>query len=282
MKKSEAKKIIESNLKIKINKIFDKSRGYDHKVYIAESDKQDVVIRIPVKEKNKLFAQAWAFKEWFKLGIPVPKILVMTDKYLIEERIYGTDMDEIKLNSKQRKNIYYELGKHAKKMHTIKTKKFGYIVKEFEGETDSWKDWIYVDFCSNLSELQKANLIDRELLEKSKKYIDENKNILSNVEPKLLHGDLTPKNLIINNGKLSGIIDASDSISGDPYYDIAIANISANKEAKFFNEGYGDIDTSKVKFYTVYYSMWLLNFFGIIQKMEKEFKLFYDFLKFSL
>lgn len=282
MNKSEAKKIIESELKISVKKIFDNSRGYDHKVYIAESDKKDVVIRIPINEKNKLFAQAWAFKEWFKLGIPVPKILVMNNKYLIEERVYGTDMDETDLNSNQRKSIYSELGKYAKKMHSIKTKKFGYIVKEFEGETNSWHDWIYDDFSSNLNELQKANIVDKNLLNKSKEFIDKQKGFLNNVEPRLLHGDLTPKNLIIKNGKLSGIIDASDSISGDPYYDIAIANISANKEAKFFNEGYGDIDTSKVKFYTIYYSMWLLNFFGLIQKMEKEFKLFYDFLKFSL
>lgn len=57
----------------------------------------------------------------------------------------------------------------------------------------------------------------RELLEKLK--------IINRKEYKqtLIHGDFTIDNVLVNNGKITGVIDWSGGAYGDPRYDVSLA-----------------------------------------------------------
>ena len=78
------------------------------------------------------------------------------------------------------------------------------------------------------------------------------KNRPENLTVSLLHGDFRPKNILWNNGSISGIIDWEHSFYGDPYYDIAIMFYYLNDEEKqLFIENYGlnYFDDDKLKYF---------------------------------
>lgn len=263
-------KLIDGIIKEKFNsrvlKIKDSSKGFDHKVFIATTKDKDVVIRFPIKEKNKLMAQAWAFEKWKNLGLPVPKIFFVEKDYLIEEMIEGTDMNDADLSLEQQQKIMYTLGKIVHKMHTVKTQKFGYFKKPGIGEKDNWKTYVEKDFRGNLTEITKAKLITEQLNKKINTFFNERRDILNFSNPRLLHQDLSYDNIMVKNGKLSGIIDASDAISGDPMQDLAVINQHNFKRdvMKDFFKGYGKIDMKEINFYSLIHSIWLINLAGNI------------------
>lgn len=64
-------------------------------------------------------------------------------------------------------------------------------------------------------------------------------------EPVWLHGDLHPNNLLVSDGRISGVIDFGDLTAGDPATDLAIAWIMLPEagRARFYEE-YGLADES--------------------------------------
>jgi aminoglycoside phosphotransferase (APT) family kinase protein len=250
-------KVILKKEKIIPVKILEKSKGCDHKIYLIYSNEGNFVLRIPIKEKNKLISQSWAFRQWGKLKIPVPKIISVKKDYLIEELIEGEDMEDENLSKKIQEKILSDLGRYTKRMHSVKTKGFGYFDKEGIGKNKTWKEFIYKDFLETLEDNFKLGVIDKDIFEKVNNYLQENKKILNIKSPRLLHADLADCNIIIKNKNISGIIDASDSISGDPYYDLGV--VRKNFGEDLFNEflkGYGKINKKKLTFYTIYYYNW--------------------------
>ncbi|UQW98610.1 phosphotransferase [Rummeliibacillus sp. G93] len=66
-----------------------------------------------------------------------------------------------------------------------------------------------------------------------------------NFKQTLIHGDFTIDNVLLHNGKVSGMIDWSGGAYGDPRYDVALAirpkpNVFENSDREIFFEGYGN------------------------------------------
>ena len=80
----------------------------------------------------------------------------------------------------------------------------------------------------------------RELLEKIKN------NKPKEYKQTLIHGDFTIDNVLVNNGKITGVIDWSGGAYGDPRYDVSLAirpkpNAFEDEiDKEIFFEGYGD------------------------------------------
>ena len=85
--------------------------------------------------------------------------------------------------------------------------------------------------------------------------------------------------------KISGIIDASDSMSGDPMYDLGVINQHTFRRKglmDYFFKGYGKVDTRKVNFYSLVHAIWLTNFHGLIHKNKQELKKDIDSIEYYL
>lgn len=60
-------------------------------------------------------------------------------------------------------------------------------------------------------------------------------------EPTWLHGDLHPHNILVDDGRLSGIVDFGDITSGDPATDLSVAWMMLPAEShRSFRHAYGD------------------------------------------
>ncbi|WP_322421814.1 phosphotransferase [Jeotgalibacillus haloalkalitolerans] len=90
---------------------------------------------------------------------------------------------------------------------------------------------------------ESASVIPEPLYEKLKQYIEQLEEWENPAGTVPLHGDLHPKNMIVRDGRLVGIIDWGDAHIGHPAADLSIgfACMSKAVRAEFF-EAYGDID----------------------------------------
>ncbi|WP_280421871.1 aminoglycoside phosphotransferase family protein [Nocardia carnea] len=66
--------------------------------------------------------------------------------------------------------------------------------------------------------------------------------------PVWVHGDLHPANVVVSDGKLSGIVDFGDLFAGDPAWDLAAAWVilPAGGAARFF-DAYGQADEGTIR-----------------------------------
>ncbi|MBW2973214.1 aminoglycoside phosphotransferase family protein [Candidatus Woesearchaeota archaeon] len=270
---NKAKKIIEKETKAEIRLLEDATKGWDHKVYIAQTNKGCFVLRVPIKDRNKIKIQAWVCNKWHKLGVPVPKPIILRRNYLVEECIPGIDMEHIKLTNMQRKTLMQKLCSYLKKMHTIKTKKYGPLAKPGIGKYDSWKDFTDTLAVDCLRKCRRQGKLSRIKAEQIKKEYDQFKEYLLNFkDSRLVHSDLCADNIMINKGKLSGIIDAADALSGDPLFDIAVMYYdTADKNIiRNISKTYGKIDFKIVRVYAIIACLWVLAYHKSRKDILKE------------
>lgn len=249
-----AKNIIEKETKSEIRLIEDTSKGWDHKVYIAQTNKGCFVLRVPIKDQNKIKIQAWACNKWHKLGVPVPKPIILRKNYLIEKCVPGIDMEDAKLTIAQKKSVYKKMCYYLKKMHKVKTKGYGPLVKPGVGKYKFFKDYIdsfinhKLKFC-----LRKGMISAKTAKEIMKEYAELEAYFRNFKNPCLVHADLCVDNIMILNNKFSGVIDAADASSGDPLFDPA-AILFENPNNIFLNwliKIYGKENARKIRFYAI-------------------------------
>lgn len=239
----EASRIM-TKLGYNILKAVDKSKGSDHKIVLLYTDKGNYVYRYCSNNKA-IMSHTYAINKWSNLGFP--KLVVKKRYYLIETMIPGKDMSESKLTNEQKLRIMRKLGIILKKMHHIKTKKYGYLIKPGVGQVNNWNKYI-VRLTRRRMKILSPNLITR-----IKNYLKN--NIIECHNPVLLHKDINPENIMVYKGNLSGIIDAADAVSGDPLYDIAIVyDRFRNRDKKYPDalvKSYGKVDLKKLEYYTI-------------------------------
>jgi aminoglycoside phosphotransferase (APT) family kinase protein len=271
--KSKVKVIVEKELQTKVLSLKDSSKGWDHKVYILSTKKGKFVVRIPLKDKNKIKLQTWVCRRWDVLGVPVPEPVIVKKDYMIETFIEGKDISATKLTQKQRDSFFYELGKYLKKMHSVKTKEYGYFKSEGVGKYKNWHSFIGDDFLTNLKTCVEKNRISTGMAAELISHYTQNKDYLKKFNsPRLLHSDLSPDNLMAKNGNFSGIIDVADAFSGDPMYDIAgIFYSYADKNLiDVVERSYGKLNRKLVKYYAMTSNIWLVATMG--DKIANEVK----------
>ncbi|MCA0969227.1 phosphotransferase [Halobacillus litoralis] len=108
------------------------------------------------------------------------------------------------------------------------------------------------------------HVLSRSLLDELKSYVEHVPDEENPEGQTFVHGDLHAKNIIMDQGRISGIIDWGDAHLGHPAVDLAFVYMTLQPEdrAGFFQE-YGDVDlyTEKLaRFRALFTSIMLLQF----------------------
>ena len=196
----------------------------------------------------------WALKQCSKKDIPVPEILtfgtVQTElptlcQYLLVERIPGKPLKEqLHLRRKEIKSYYKEAGYLLSKIHTIKTKGFGPLKSKGKGSFNSWEEFILRHISTRLlNYLLENRIINESLRNRIFDIFNSEEAYLELKSPVLLHGDFSNNHIFIDKGRVSGIIDFEDCISGDPLYDLVSPELYCEiagtpSPIPYFLEGY--------------------------------------------
>lgn len=236
--------------------------GEVNKTYKLETSTKPYILRY------KDFDFSWATDPEFiskslsKLNIPQAKIIYFENNpgkdYCIEiqEFIDGEAADIAIHNSRLTKADYYQkLGEILKKIHSVKTNRFGHINtnKQFYTDVDSYWRSKFKDRVKAINRLQKKVKLDKS--EISDKFSELISFLDMELFPVLIHGDATPDNAIYTTAKQLILIDWDGAI-GDCWmrdfawltffsdYNDSQYQISPTQELLInsFFKGYGRID----------------------------------------
>lgn len=201
-------------------------------------DNREVIFRgHPPKVINTYFWSESLIAETVRLHhLPAYKTYLIDDSrkffdfdYMLMESLPGENMKTLwPIKPDLDSQLMLETGQYLAKIHSIKTKKFGFFNNQIAkkehrlvGIHNHWSEHITAALTENLKFLIKNQIIT--ILQKNKleKVFVRNKNLLKLKQGSLIHNDLADWNLLVNNNHISGIIDWDESHSGDPVMDFA-------------------------------------------------------------
>jgi len=204
------------------------SGGLKNAVYLLDDGKEKVVLKIAPKDETKMISadrnilwwEARMLKLMNEYDIPIPKFIAYDDSgnicqspYILMSYIEGKNYLEIKesLSSEEIANIEYQLGVISKKICSIKGNEF------FLPSQPNKKFNNNFEFVLNLFELllNDAKSKNMDLGEDSyniiRNIIYSKKDSLNNISNLCLnHTDIWDGNVIVNEGRVEGIVDFTD------------------------------------------------------------------------
>jgi aminoglycoside phosphotransferase len=253
-------RIFLEELNRKVISIADKSKGVDQKVSIIKTDKGVYVVKQPKTETDKIIKEIVATRLCHKKNISVPKVIFSNCNLLIETHIKGKDLDELKTTRKNFENIYFQIGKLMKRMHSIKGSSYGPVIKnKLVGKYQTYKEFIESWFPKEYARLKNTNYYYENTMKKILQHYKKNIHLISD-ESVLLHSDLADGNIVIDNNKVAGFIDFGDLMVGPAMQDFSYMYIYHFGDYKFDKlvEGYGKINMEELRFYTFCHMVWRL------------------------
>lgn len=229
--------------------------GEVNEVYqITAQNEQKVIVRISRLGPASFEAEEKVINWVRKVGVPAPKVLLVQNAkfdsleitFCVEEKIEGVPLKDImdNLDRGSLKKIVFEAGGILSKIHSIPVKIFGYM--DDPKKYKSWEDFVFGLDKDLVYKAGEWMGVDNKLIKKAFGILESEPDIFKVTEPKLLHGDFSPKHWLIERGKINGVIDFEDAKGGDPVRDLAWLEFFYPEPFPFetFLEGY----TNKIIF----------------------------------
>ena len=168
-------------------------------------------------------------------GIPTPTVLrshrsnapAVEPSWMILEFVEHQEVDQLDVE------LQYQLGAITRRIHNIQPEPG----LPHLSRSASWSSWIAERIVARLeASAAYLEIPDIEVLGHQIAKVAETRSHFAN---RLLHLDLRPNNLAIQNGKIAAIFDLANSIIGDPFLELARIR-GCNLLTDAFLDGYGD------------------------------------------
>lgn len=225
-------------------------------VYLILNDDEKVVLKVAPAdqklllsyERNTMWWEVQMLELLKNFNIPIPQILYYDDSkkickspYFFMSYIEGKKLSDYKgiLDDESRMLIEYELGKICYKLSKIEGNE--YFIS-------SYSDIIFsnnYDFIKKLFESLILDAKSKNIIIPNHNYedfilmLDNNKTQLNNVKRIcLVHSDIWDGNIIIKDGKISGIVDFADLYFCDELFNFYFHTLQT-KTSKSFINGFG-------------------------------------------
>ena len=223
-------------------------------VYAGRLHEREVVVRLP-GGRATLTHEVWAYRQHERLGLPVPHVLAYREcpptigrPTLVMTRLRGEPLGTVTAGTVSQpsaagKAMYRQLGRAMRTMHEVTVAGFGYLRIDGEsvaGQDCTWQAFLHRrPFESVTRYLAGHHLIDREEEELLDRTLESLKDTRLD-RAVFLHADLQGANVLIEDGRIAGIIDPANGFAGDPRFDVAFAfmeQVAWQRQA--FARGYG-------------------------------------------
>lgn len=178
-------------------------------------------------------------------GVPIPVVYGYDDtkelapcRYFFQERLAGRTYNHVRgeLTEAENNAIEIELGGYNAKLNEIKGESFGYLAQT-ESHRSSWREAFGVMIDWVLQDGKEAGVELPVPYEQVRAIVEAHADTLDDVtSPRLVFWDLWEGNLFVNEGHITGIIDAERALWGDPLMEHSFSHF-ANRAA--FLQGYG-------------------------------------------
>lgn len=210
--------------------------GQMHEVYdVTVSDGKSVIVRISHNESPRFDIEKWALDTVRELGVPAPDYLLLEtvetdDKPLticIEPKLPGVPLqdikDEVKADWKRAEKIACDAGQILSRIHTVKTQGIGKMNQPGQGKSLTAEEYARKraeKSAPYILENNQDKWIGPDIINRAAQIMQDNQNLLR--EPfSLLHGDYSPLHLLVDEDRITGVLDMENVSSGDPVMEFA-------------------------------------------------------------
>jgi aminoglycoside phosphotransferase (APT) family kinase protein len=213
--------------------------GLAHYVYDARTaDDQAIVIRLTRSSASADFVGAVYWHERLApLGVPLPYILFADTEgsafgfpALILERLPGIDLGEAypRLTEDERRAIAGRIAQIQRRVGTLPLGSgFGYAHSyEDPSLAPSWVAVLEAHLQRSRERLAQAVVVAPAVVDRVAEAVERQRAYLARIEPVPFLHDTTTKNVIVHEGRLSGIVDVDTVCFGDPLRTPALTRMS--------------------------------------------------------
>lgn len=181
--------------------------------------------------------------------IPVPKVIafdrsrsLLDGEIVIMEKLQGEPYIKLKeaLTMEERSGIERQLGHYTALLHAIKAPSFGPFCAPHDYNT-SWRDVFLIMINSVLDDGEDAHMPLPLPYQELRDLLYSNTVCMNEVTvPSLIHWDLWDGNILVHEGKITGIIDFERALWGDPLFEHYFSNTALDNAS--FVQGYGNYE----------------------------------------
>jgi aminoglycoside phosphotransferase (APT) family kinase protein len=214
------------------------SMGLRHFVYdvVTESDTK-VVVRIARGDDESLAGAVYWSQRLLPLGVPLPRILhadiqgkLIGYPFLALERFPGSDLGDVysSLSVSDKTAIAIEVVRAQKLVNDLpQGKGFGYA-PNYGGLRlhTSWNEVIEASLTRSQKRMTTAGVFNPGSFVRVLAKVQAYEDYLAGIRPVAFLDDTTTKNVIVHQGRLSGIVDVDVVCFGDPVWTIALTQMA--------------------------------------------------------
>ena len=246
----DAIRIVEDLTGEKVKSIKRFPTGKANYVYDALTEKRQLVVRLTKEDSIRYFEGAIY---WYPLlterGVPLPKLIyheIDPIKHgfpvMVMDRVPGKDLGEVyrTLTKEQKQNLAAQIASFQIKVQEMPLGPgFGYA-RSYEDPKlkKSYTDVVRAHLERSRSRITNEEIIGHGLIGKAEKIIDKYEGYFSKILPIPFLDDTTTKNVIIDQGKLAGVVDADFVCFGDIVQLVGLINMALLADK--FNTDYVD------------------------------------------
>jgi aminoglycoside phosphotransferase (APT) family kinase protein len=175
-----------------------------------------------------LRAEAWACAQSAAAGCEAPQILAFGRieaadplSAFVMRRLAGEPIAACDAT-------WPEVGAHLRRLHEVKVAGFGTLADAAEdgrgGYRPAHASWsaCLESICADTRRLEHGSARAQQVAESLTTALDDHRaELAAIVDGSLCHGDLKPAHILVDDGRLSGVIDWGDAVLADPLWDIA-------------------------------------------------------------
>lgn len=221
----EISQIIQSHFGVEPESFSRLGNGICNEVYAVRADGHEVVVRMH-KEPRYLFGSHKHIPLFRSKGIPVPEILAedyskaeLPVAWQIQTRLAGRDIVDVihALDDEQLKRIAAEIANVFCQLRDVPNDgRFGIRWGDDDDLTDSWTADIARMTNVVIGWGTRTGLLDDEFEGILRRLNSEYKGYFESVKPVTYYGDICAKNVMVHEGRFSGLVDLDAIAQGDP------------------------------------------------------------------
>lgn len=229
----------------------------------------------------KVYEEKWRWKQAKEAHVyrllaghgvgPVPRVLRMEPDtsligraFTVMTRLPGTPLSETPTDDVA--GVYRQLGRLLATIHAIAQPGFGYITTHVLDAVPDNAAYMGRQFARRLREFRELQG-DPALHDLVQTYVAGRCDLFARCPtPVLCHNDVREGNVLVEDGKVTGLVDVGNALAGDPWLDLAKAEFygARGDEAKFgaLLDGYGAVPDERLRLYQLYHALELWDWFA--------------------
>lgn len=203
-------------------------------VYTVQINNEKYVVKIS-DDKNLILGSTYWLNKVKDLDIPIPKVISENTSaapyYFVMTFIQGKDLGIVysTLSKDEKKAIAKKLISYQKEIKKLPMATgFGSLnsYEDTENLFPTWEEVILNDIKRAEDGIKENKIFSTEYVSKVRELIPGFKDYFSTIRPEAFFDDATTKNVLIHEGKLSGIIDLDWITFGDQVYFLGLTTMA--------------------------------------------------------